>query len=206
MANCKLGANVVPSTSRPSHQRGTQSCSDEPPLTGPAWWYALPIEVKKEVKPENGLETASMMGQMAKIAEKVIDASAMAAALEVLGTARWLDVLESFTTNVLSLASRFLSHVDLDHRPEPTSCAGYGPCLLWTGAVNKGYAVMSVRGKMKRATHVAWFLANLVWPKYLCHACDNPRCVAIDHLIAANAAFNAYDRVVKKKGGVLMNG
>lgn len=25
-------------------------------LTGPAWWYALPVEVKKEVEPDKGLD------------------------------------------------------------------------------------------------------------------------------------------------------
>ena len=102
------------------------------------------------------------------------------------------------------LVTRFFMYVDSQNRPEPTSCQGYGPCLLWTGATNKGYAVMSVWGKVKRASHVAYFLVHLIWPKYICHACDNPLCVAIGHLINGSASFNAYDRAAKKRGGVLV--
>lgn len=143
-----------------------------------------------------------MMETNGKMANKVNDDSALAIAMEVLKTDKLLHAVEK---ELHRLARRLWSHVDKEHRPQPTSCVGYGPCLLWTAGTNKGYAVMWVRGKMKRASHVAWFLATLEWPKYLCHACDNPLCVAIDHLIHGDPAFNAYDRVVKKLGGILIN-
>jgi hypothetical protein len=129
---------------------------------------------------------------------------AVVTAIELFRSGKLPAAFELWAAQHRLLLTRFLKYVNLQNRPEPTSCLGYGPCLLWTGATNKGYAVMSVWGKDKRASHVAYFLAHLVWPKYLCHACDNPLCVAIGHLINGNASFNAYDRAVKKRGGILL--
>jgi hypothetical protein len=126
-------------------------------------------------------------------------------ALDVLLAVVLLGRLQAIKDDVLLLAPRFLRHVDTQNRPYPTSCRGYGPCLLWTGATDRnGYAVMWA-GKKRQATHVAWFLVYGVWPAYLCHACDNRRCVAIEHLIAADAGFNAYDREKKKQGCFIEN-
>jgi hypothetical protein len=52
---------------------------------------------------------------------------------------------------------------------------------------------------------LAWYIACGGWPTYLCHACDNPLCVAVRHLIPGDASFNAYDRDIKKKGGFMVN-
>ena len=59
----------------------------------------------------------------------IIEASTMAVGLEVLKADKLLNALESFKAGFVSLAKRFLSHVDTEHRPDPTCCAGYGPCL-----------------------------------------------------------------------------
>jgi hypothetical protein len=126
-------------------------------------------------------------------------------ALDVVDAIGLLRGLQAVKEDVLLLAPRFLTHVDTENRPYPTSCKRYGPCLLWTGATDKnGYAVMRA-GKKRQASHVAWYLAYGVLPEYLCHVCDNRRCVAIKHLIEADAAFNAYDREIKKRGGFIVN-
>ena len=137
---------------------------------------------------------------------KVNNALPIATALEVLRADKLLKALEALKAEIILLTARFWGHVDQEHRPEPTSCHGFGPCLIWTGATQQsGYAVMKVWRKVKRASHVAWFLAYGVWPDYLCHACDNRLCVAVDHLINANASFNAYDRRAKQLGGIRRN-
>jgi HNH endonuclease len=139
------------------------------------------------------------------ISSQIDEAYELDAALDELHTTNLLRCLRQIKAEVLLLAPRFYKHVDKTNRPMPPSCIGYGPCLLWTGATQKGYAVMKVWRKVKRASHVAWFLAHGVWPDYLCHRCDNPLCVAIDHLTIGNPSLNAYDRVVKKRGGIMVH-
>jgi hypothetical protein len=101
----------------------------------------------------------------------------------------------------------FLRHIDLDNRPVPKKCEGFGRCLLWNGAPDtNGRAVMGIKGKTKVASHVAWYLYHAYWPKrgtWLCHACDNPACVNPLHLIEGDKDFNGYDRAAKNRGGIL---
>jgi hypothetical protein len=112
-----------------------------------------------------------------------------------------------------SLRSRFKAHVEFSNRPMPTACAGFGPCLLWTGSLDtNGYALLGVEKVLgveketgfaaKHASHVAWFLAHGCWPKYLCHRCDNPACVEVTHLFEGNDGVNQYDAQMKQRGYV----
>lgn len=104
----------------------------------------------------------------------------------------------------LPLELRFWTKIDTRNRPEPTTCHGFGLCLLWRGEAKAGRPYMEVGGKYKLAYHVAWFLAYGVWPKFLCHRCDNPRCVAIAHLSEGDHAANQYDRRTKALGGIMV--
>ena len=101
----------------------------------------------------------------------------------------------------------FLRHIDLENRPVPKNCEGFGRCLLWNGALDtNGRAVMLVKGKTKVASHVAWFLWHGHWPKHgtsLCHTCDTTACVNPLHLIEGDAALNGHDRAAKYGGGIL---
>jgi hypothetical protein len=143
---------------------------------------------------------------MTLISTQIDEAYEVNNALNSLHAVYLLSALRALKEEVLLLAPRFFTHVDTENRPYPTSCKGYGPCLLFTGATDRnGYAVMKVGRKKKQASHVAWFLVYGVWPAYLCHACDNRRCVAIDHLIPGDPSFNAYDREIKKRGGFIVN-
>lgn len=108
--------------------------------------------------------------------------------------------------NRVPLAERFQRHVDTVNRPMPTTCAPhFGPCLIWTGAVNAdGRANMGVDGKTKLSSHVAWFLEHGYWPvDHLCHACDNKRCVNVYHLFEGTDEVNKYDLKVKDTGRFL---
>ena len=103
------------------------------------------------------------------------------------------------------LPEKFARHIDWNNRPEPTVCRGFGPCLLWTGATNaKGRATMGVDGRTRIAAHVAWFIEYGYWPTYICHRCDNVRCVNVHHLFEGDHALNAYDRQAKALGGVMV--
>lgn len=104
----------------------------------------------------------------------------------------------------LPLPLRFWTKIDRKNRPQPTTCHGFGLCLLWVGETGSGRPYITVDGKNKLATHVAWFLQYGVWPKFLCHRCDNPRCVAIDHLYEGDHAANQADRRTKEIGGIMV--
>lgn len=105
------------------------------------------------------------------------------------------------------LPVRFLRHIDLQNRPVPEKCEGFGLCLLWNGAPDtNGRAIMGIEGKTKMVSHVAWYLYHGYWPKrgtWLCHACDNPACVNPLHLIEGDGGDNGYDRAAKNRGGIL---
>jgi HNH endonuclease len=161
--------------------------------------------IKKRVTRPSMNDVARMQPILPAASDQVDAAYELNKALDLLGTIPLLARLAAFKDDLLLLAPRFLRHLDTDNRPDPTFCTGYGPCLIWIGAASRGYAVMRVGKKMKQASHVAWALFHGYWPKYLCHACDNRRCVFVGHLIDADAAFNAYDRELKKRGAFIVN-
>jgi hypothetical protein len=122
-----------------------------------------------------------------------------------LGITDLLHQTAMFEEYLLRLAMLFWKHVDKENRPMPVRCRGFGPCLNWTGCTDDdGYAEMKVQRKDRRGSHVAWFLATGFWPSYLCHACDNRLCVAVDHLWEGDQRSNMYDSGAKKMGGVLL--
>jgi hypothetical protein len=53
----------------------------------------------------------------------------------------------------------FLRHIDLENRPVPKTCEGFGKCLLWNGALDTNKrAIMGIDKKTKVASRVAWCL------------------------------------------------
>ena len=74
-------------------------------------------------------------------------------------------------------------------------------CIVWTrGKFQFGHGAIGVDGKTKKAHRVAWEIANgrpVPFGLYLCHHCDNPACVNVDHLFLGTLADNNRDRTLK---------
>ena len=91
----------------------------------------------------------------------------------------------------------FFSH------PEPNT-----GCFLWGGSIfASGYGLVHFNGKNHRAHRVVWRLANGPIPKGMevCHRCDIPWCVNIDHLFWGTHSDNMKDRLLKGRYKTKLN-
>ena len=78
-------------------------------------------------------------------------------------------------------------------------------CLEWTGALNEaGYARLSVEGRNVRVHRLNWELTHGAIPDgmFVCHRCDNPKCVDPDHLFLGTNQDNVTDMMTKGRGSV----
>lgn len=76
-------------------------------------------------------------------------------------------------------------------------------CILWTGSIKKnGYGSFGVMGKTVLPHRYAWELVNGPIPNGLlvCHKCDTPLCVNVEHLFLGTYNDNIQDAV--KKGRI----
>lgn len=87
----------------------------------------------------------------------------------------------------------------LQERTQPEPNTG---CLLWLGAVKPtgGHGVIYAEHSEKFAHRAAWELANGPIPSELCicHKCDTPSCVNVDHMFMGTQTDNVRD--MEKKG------
>jgi hypothetical protein len=91
-------------------------------------------------------------------------------------------------------------------RVSAMSRADVSGCVLWSGyARGRGdnprnhYGTIRIDGRVHFAHRVVWELANGPIPEgvCVCHHCDTPRCVLLDHLFLGTHQDNKTDCVVK---------
>lgn len=82
-----------------------------------------------------------------------------------------------------------------------------GECLLWTRATNTdGYALLTPSARKqigeRLGSRAAWTIVNGPIPQGLnvCHTCDNPPCVRIEHLFVGTHQDNMEDMMQKGRG------
>jgi len=82
-------------------------------------------------------------------------------------------------------------------------------CIEWTGFYVKhfGYGAVGFKGRQMRAHRASWLVYKGEIPKgkLVCHKCDNPKCINVDHLFLGTYKENMED-MLRKKRGVFVNG
>jgi len=85
-------------------------------------------------------------------------------------------------------------------------------CIEWTGALNDdGYGQISIgSGENQRKVNshrwaLQFALGGVILPKdiFACHFCDNPKCVAPDHLFPGTHQDNMDDMIAKGRSAVV---
>ena len=74
-------------------------------------------------------------------------------------------------------------------------------CWHFVGAISKqGYGVVGYHGKVMPASRLAWILTHgeiSDTKLFVCHKCDNRRCINPDHLFLGTAKDNTKDMITK---------
>lgn len=76
-------------------------------------------------------------------------------------------------------------------------------CWEWTGSIRpNGYGQFYYNGEVWYAHRFAAMLTNGRFYSgcYVCHSCDNKRCVRPDHLFIGSAKINTQDMISKNRG------
>ena len=97
----------------------------------------------------------------------------------------------------------------LERMARYTSPPNESGCELWTGSqagigykTGRGYGSIRINGRNEKAHREKWRQLRGSIPDGLCvcHTCDVPSCVAIDHLFLGTPMDNAKDRDAKGRG------
>jgi hypothetical protein len=76
-------------------------------------------------------------------------------------------------------------------------------CILWTGAVSSnGYGNAWHNGHNTSAHRAVWerTFGPIPGGLFVCHACDIPLCINVDHLFLGTSKANTYDMLRKGRG------
>lgn len=75
-------------------------------------------------------------------------------------------------------------------------------CITYLGAISKnGYGVFDINRKSHSAHRISYkiFVGKIPEGKMVLHKCDNPKCVAPQHLFIGTAKDNVKDMIEKKR-------
>ncbi len=78
-------------------------------------------------------------------------------------------------------------------------------CWVWVGTKRRdGYGVIGLGARelgLIRAHRLSWLIqvGEIPVGAFLCHRCDNPSCVRVDHLFIGTAKENHYDMRAKRR-------
>lgn len=74
-------------------------------------------------------------------------------------------------------------------------------CIEWVGYTRGGYGSLRIDGKQLQAHRVAYEISKGPIPEglFVCHKCDNRRCINIEHLFLGTNKDNVDDMVAKSR-------
>ena len=98
------------------------------------------------------------------------------------------------------ITERFMVKVNKDG-PIPTHCPELGNCWEWTWfCYPTGHGQFWLNGRDIKAQRAAWIIfVGDPGKSFICHHCDNPKCVRLEHLYLGNAQTNMQDKAARKR-------
>jgi hypothetical protein len=103
----------------------------------------------------------------------------------------WLGTKSQLALNNKTIIERLSEHSVVDVRTG---------CIIWVGRIGKhGYGCLDVDGKVQYVHRLIWKHTHGKIPRFMfvCHRCDTPTCLNIDHLFLGTAADNSHDCMSK---------
>lgn len=96
--------------------------------------------------------------------------------------------------------SEYRKALDLNHFIKHSTVDPLTGCWNWNrGIMTDGYAQIAINRKPMHASRAVWIVLHGPIKKglYVCHRCDNPKCVNPDHLWLGTPTQNTQDKIKK---------